>query len=143
MKNKLHVCAAIVTTLTLAARAADAPADPGLKVTLQKHPEDKVVITSDKNEATVTITSASGIGSLTLETAGKPWPAKITIVMLYAPGKPYTKLEGFDATMSPPNPEGLSYDPHPVVNGGTATITVAKDEHLDEKLGISWVDFYR
>lgn len=74
-------------------------ADPlPLKVRLES-PADSAAVTIEDGRTVVTVTSATGIGRMTISPTDR-WPKKITLRLRYGAGQPFRTLEGFDATSS-------------------------------------------
>lgn len=160
------VVAGCLTYLAIPSIAAE---PPSLKAQLES-PADKVVITEEEGRTIVTVTSASGIGRMTLSAKDR-WPKEITLRLRYAHGKPLKTLEGFEATSSrlqirsnsgesnkarffladdegkfsrdDVNPSGWlkqEYKPH----GDDLDIVFPASLWRDEKeVRFQWIDFYR
>jgi len=64
------------------------------------------------------------------------------VVMQYAEGKPYTKLEGLGGSFVIQGKASIVLPTAP--KAGTGEVTIGKDSPgKDAKLLISWVDFFR
>jgi hypothetical protein len=147
MKKMVRLGAAAALILAAAAWADDAPAtapaaDAGLKVTAQKHAEDRVTMTVVNGETVITVTSQSGIGDLTFERTGDAWPAKIRVIMQYGQGKGYAKLEGL-TTLFGVGDGNREVEVQATVAGGVAVISPPKAAEVRKTMRIAWVDFYR
>jgi hypothetical protein len=158
------VCGVIVLTgLTSSA------AEPiSLKVQLE-FPADKATITEEEGRTVITVTSASGIGRMTLS-AKERWPKDVTLRLRYAGDHPFKTLEGFNVTSSRMqirattgdsnkarffladdngkfnddlNPTGwlkIEFKPH----GDDLDIIFPSSLWRDEKeVRVQWIDFYR
>jgi hypothetical protein len=83
----------VVTGLTLGA------ADPTpLKLQLE-FPADTATVTEEEGRTVISVTSASGIGRMTLSAKDR-WPKDVTLRLRYAGGHPFKTLEGFSVTSS-------------------------------------------
>jgi len=96
--------AATQAATQMAAEQGLVPTPPGtnseeIKLAAQQKAGDLIKITHD-NEANVDlwITSKSGIGNITLERVGDNWPPIVRLHLSYDKDKPFTRLEGFDAS---------------------------------------------
>lgn len=146
-----------------------AGAEPPLKAQLE-FPADKATITAEDGRTVITVTSASGIGRMTLS-AKERWPKDVTLRLRYAAGQPFKTLEGFDVTSSRMqvrtgsgdankarffladddgkfsrddlNPSGwlkIDFKPH----GDDLDVVFPSSLWRDEKeVRIQWIDFYR
>ena len=145
-------------------------ADPApLKVRLES-PADAATISIEDGRTVMTITSATGIGRMTVSPTDR-WPKEITLRLRYGVGQPFKTLEGFDATSSrmqirttsaeaeesrffladddgkfsrdDVNPSGwlkIDFKPH----GDDLDILFPSSLWRDEKeVRFQWIDFYR
>lgn len=74
-------------------------AEPSSLTVQLEFPADKAVVSEEEGRTIVTVTSATGIGRMTLSAKDR-WPKEITLRLRYAHGKPFKTLEGFDVTSS-------------------------------------------
>ncbi|HEY4262073.1 MAG TPA: hypothetical protein VGM98_18025 [Schlesneria sp.] len=145
-------------------------ADPTLLKVQLESPADKATITEEEGRTVITVTSATGIGRMTLSTKDR-WPKDITLRLRYAGNQPFKTLEGFDVTSSrmqvrtsscdgnktrffladddgkfsrdDVNPTGwlkIEFKPH----GDDLDIVFPSSLWRDEKeVRFQWIDFYR
>jgi hypothetical protein len=159
-----------VVLLTLVCRIAAAAEPSSIEIQLQK-PGDTAVIREDAGRTVIVVASETGIGQMTLTSKEGDWPKDVTLRLRYSNGRPFTTLEGFEATASrlqirsnsrasgrvpffladeagkfsrdDLNPSGwLKLDFKP--NGND--LDVIFPSHLwrgEKKLHLQWIDYYR
>jgi hypothetical protein len=164
--RQLCLVCGVMALSGLPLRAAD-PAPLRLQL---EFPADKATITEEEGRTVITVTSASGIGRMTLS-AKERWPKDVTLRLRYAGGHPFKTLEGFDVTSSRMqiragtadtnkarffladddgkfsrddlNPTGwlkIEFKPH----GDDLDIIFPSSLWRDEKeVRVQWIDFYR
>lgn len=93
--RRLCLVCGVIVVISVSGRAAD---PTPLNVQLE-FPADKATITDEEGRTVITVTSASGIGRMTLS-AKERWPKDVTLRLRYAGGHPFKTLEGFDVTSS-------------------------------------------
>ena len=61
---------------------------------LQRKPGDGIVLDRPGGSATLIVTSASGVGDARFQPTSGSWPRELRLEFQYAPGRPFTVLEG-------------------------------------------------
>jgi hypothetical protein len=138
LRIRVFVCS-VAVCVCMAGCDCPFAADP-LHVEMRS-PKDSWELVPGICEPLVLITSPSGIGSAHINFEPGCFPRRFAVGLRYAPGKPFTRLEGFDVT------------------GGTGKwgsgVRIARDDFLrieipgaafdagNVPLTVSWVDVYR
>lgn len=119
------------------------PARVIVKETRRK--EDTASVTQVDGVTEVVITSRSGIGSMTLVSRDRGWPAKVRVRLQYEPGRPYRRLEMFGAVLSGGEKKDARKVGHRIVDsprGVSVELSLPESKGLFE-LKLSWIDAYR
>ncbi|HTN76980.1 MAG TPA: hypothetical protein VL096_17095 [Pirellulaceae bacterium] len=163
MRNKQLLVAIIVLALVCQATlafAADPP--PTIKVGL-KRAEDTVIVSATDAGATISVTSATGIGAANIVRRDKTWPKELRLVLnirgleglsLTQGDRKLQTFLGSDApTIAHRNADGKweeakfdkAFAPILVKNAATITITIpaAWLDPAQAELQVEWIDFYR
>lgn len=61
---------------------------------LTRKPGDGIILDRPGGSATLTVTSTSGIGEAIFQPTAGSWPRELRLEFQYAPGRPFTALEG-------------------------------------------------
>jgi hypothetical protein len=113
-----------------------------IRVAAQQKADDKITFTRD-NEGNVDlwVTTASGIGTVTLQRVGENWPPVIRIHFFYGPDKPFTRLEGLEASeISGERRVPLKVTSDKAAGKGQIAVPVFSRA---AQIQIQWVDMYR
>ena len=86
------------------------------------------------------VTSATGIGSVTLERTGESWPAKVNVHLAYGAGKPFSGISGASATELVSSGQVLPLK----TSSSTSDVTVSVPGFTrSARIRIEWIDKYR
>ena len=118
---------------------------------LQRKPGEGIVLDGPGGSATLTVTSASGIGEALFQPTSGSWPRELRIEFQYAPDRPFTALEGlrlhtrmnsFESSADWPM---LELKDLPVRrSGGRFWFTLPEGWLANQQpLKLEWVDHYR
>lgn len=163
-----QLCLTCCTIVLVGHRLVAADSTP-LKVQFDS-PADTATISIEDGRTVITVTSATGIGRMTVSPKDR-WPKDVTLRLRYAAAQPFKTLEGFDVTSSrlqirtstadgskarffladddgkfsrdDLNPTGwlkIDFKPH----GDDLDIVFPSSLWRDEKeVRFQWIDFYR
>lgn len=143
--------------LSMISRVRKAPASPPaprpaatsqpVRVTVKetRKQEDTASAAQEDGVMVVVITSRSGIGSMTLVSQGRDWPAKVRVRLQYEDGRPFRSLEMFGAALGRGAGKDAQKVDHRIVKsprGVSVELSLPEGEGLRE-LKLSWIDAYR
>jgi hypothetical protein len=114
---------------------------PAWVVQAVRKAEDRVEVAVEAQRDVVTITCPSGIGAAEFALPGRPAPRDVCIRLRYAAGKPFPRLEGFEAVSAT-----AVKLPHRITTAdGSVEVTLAlpAEGGAAGTLRLSWVDAYR
>ncbi len=108
--------------------------------------EDRVAADVTHGLLTVTAVSPSGIGAVELAHSGGRWPRQLRVRLFYAPGRPFSRLEGLEVALGDTSPVSLAKGGAALTCGPDGTclwVDLRVRRPAEAALRISWVDAYR
>ena len=118
---------------------------------LTRKPGDGIILDRPGGSATLTVTSTSGIGEAMFQPTSGTWPRELRLEFQYAPGRPFTTLEGLKLQTRANSFDSsadwlqLTLDDLAVRRiGGNVWFTLPEGWLRDQQpLRLEWVDRYR
>lgn len=118
---------------------------------LTRKPGDGIILDRPGGSATLTVTSTSGIGEAQFQPMSGTWPRELRLEFQYAPGRPFTALEGLKLSTPANSFESsadwrvLKLEDLPIRrSAGSFWFTLPEGWLVDQQpLRLEWVDRYR
>ena len=89
----------LACALVFCASLLTSAAEPALTVKAGRG-ATSVKLQHDEGAAVLIVASAGGIGQITVQSGGQPWPMTMKLLLRYDAKRPFTHLEGFDVSDS-------------------------------------------
>ena len=118
---------------------------------LTRKPGDGIILDRPGGSATLIVTSSSGIGEAQFQPTSGVWPRELRLEFRYAPGRPFTALEGLTletrANTFDSSADWLKLKLEDLPQrriGGSVWFTLPEDWLVGQQpLRLQWVDRYR
>ena len=118
---------------------------------LTRKPGDGIILDRPGGSATLTVTSTSGIGEAMFQPTAGTWPRELRLEFQYAPGRPFTALEGLKlqtrANSFDSSADWLTLNLEDLAVrriGSSVWFTLPEGWLVDQQpLRLEWVDRYR
>jgi hypothetical protein len=120
-------------------------AAPTFAVAAVGKPQDAARFIIEADRVVIEITSPSGIGSVTIDRQGGPWPANVIVRLRYTAGRPFARIEGLDCTVGSPAGVAQRLQPRIVKQNELveAQIALPPSAAQHTRMTLEWVDAYR